>query len=169
MEQVSQVHAPGSVGAQISAPSAARVAWLGLLAQAPWEELDSLSKSLVADVRFEWLRAPQQGLTLVRARIGNSGDRFNVGEATLTRCTLRLVEPGAPPLAGVGYVLGRSAAHAERMAQLDALLQWDATAEALTRDVLAPLEQARSGRHRAEAESTQSSRVQFFVLQPETP
>ena len=146
-----------------------RVAWLGLLAQSPWSELDPLSREFVDGVRFEWLRAPQQGLTLVRARIGNTGDRFNLGEVTVTRCALRLVEPDAPQIAGVGYVLGRSAVQAERVAKLDAMLQWHLHHGEIAHSVLTPLAKARDARHRAELERTQTSRVQFFAVQPETP
>ncbi len=40
---------------------------------------------------FDWLRAADIGLAMVRGRVGGSGeDAFNLGEVTVTRATLRL-------------------------------------------------------------------------------
>ena len=43
---------------------------------------------------YDWLRPPDIGLAMVRGRIGGTGDAFNLGEATVTRATLRLRAPG---------------------------------------------------------------------------
>lgn len=67
----------------------ARQRWLALLARATRDELDDALARCPDAPEFVWLRAPQTGLVLVQGRVGGSGDRFNLGETTLTRCTLR--------------------------------------------------------------------------------
>ncbi|MEW6704107.1 MAG: phosphonate C-P lyase system protein PhnG [Pseudomonadota bacterium] len=152
---------------QASLPQTPRADWLRVLALAEAQALERLAAPVLRDYAFEWLRRPEQGLVMVRARIGNTGDRFNVGEATVTRCAVRHVAADGSAVAGVGHVMGRDAQHAERVAQLDALLQRGELHALLWRAVLQPLReqvQARQQRERAQAEA---SRVRFFTLQPE--
>ena len=49
------------------------------------------------------IRAPEIGAVMVRGRVGGAGDAFNLGEMTVTRCSLRL----ACGAVGHGYVQGR--------------------------------------------------------------
>lgn len=150
-----------------SDPQARRADWLRVLARAGADELARLAAPVLADYRFETLRAPEIGLSMVRARIGNSGDRFNLGEATLTRCAVRHRAADGSATAGVGHVLGRDEARAQRIAQLDALLQRAELQPLLMRDVVEPLRALRRQRDRAERARTEASRVRFFALQPE--
>lgn len=143
-----------------------RAAWLRVLARATPDELAAHAAPVLADYRFEWLRAPESGLVMVRARIGNTGDRFNLGEATVTRCAVRLRLDGAT-VAGVGHVMGLDAPRAERIAQLDALLQVDTLHALLWRTVIEPLRVLDEQRSRDERARTEASRVRFFALQPE--
>ena len=59
---------------------------------------------------------------MLRGAIPGSGRPFNLGEATVTRCSLRLAASSA---IGVGYVLGRDQRHAALAAVFDGLLQDD--------------------------------------------
>ena len=147
---------------------AARRDWLSLLAQAPRAALAAHAPPVLTDHRFDWLRPPETGLAMVRARIGNGGDRFNVGEATVTRCVVTHQPGDGPATAGVGWVLGRDDERAGWVASLDALLQVPRLHPVLDATVLAPLRAARDAQHRAEADRTASSRVRFFTLQPDT-
>jgi alpha-D-ribose 1-methylphosphonate 5-triphosphate synthase subunit PhnG len=88
----------------------ARREWMAVLAKSPlpllesWAEMlnksmnNSMNKS--SPYSFVWLRRPEVGLTMARARIGGTGNRFNFGELTVTRCALRL----ASGQHGVAYV-----------------------------------------------------------------
>jgi alpha-D-ribose 1-methylphosphonate 5-triphosphate synthase subunit PhnG len=144
---------------------AQRRRWLAVLARAPRQALAHHAPPVLADHRFEWLRRPEVGLTMVRARVGNSGDRFNLGEATVTRCAAR-VELGGAVAVGIGYVLGRDVQRAEWVAGLDALLQLSSQ-QLLLQTVIAPLaEAAAETRHRRELR-TAASRVRFYTLQTE--
>lgn len=151
-----------------SAPHTERADWLRVLARSGADELERIAAPVLADYRFETLRAPELGLTMVRARIGNRGDRFNLGEATLTRCAVRHRGSDGHVTVGSGHVLGRNEAQAERIAQLDALLQRDDLRALLMRDLIEPLRRARLARDRNERARAEASRVRFFALQPET-
>jgi alpha-D-ribose 1-methylphosphonate 5-triphosphate synthase subunit PhnG len=148
-------------------PIAQRADWLRLLARGAPDELARLAGPVLADYAFEVLRAPEQGLVMVRARIGNSGDRFNLGEATVTRCAVRHRSADGRTVAGVGHVLGRDAERAERIAQLDALFQIPPLHALLLQTVLEPLRTHGARRELAERARTEASRVRFFTLQPE--
>jgi alpha-D-ribose 1-methylphosphonate 5-triphosphate synthase subunit PhnG len=144
-----------------------RAAWLRLLAQARASELADLAAPLLADYHFDWLRRPEAGLVMVRARISNSGDRFNLGETTITRCAVRHQQSDGNVVAGVGHVLGVSERHAEQVAQLDALLQVESLHALLWRSVIEPLQALTEQRQRDAQARTETSRVQFFTLQPD--
>jgi alpha-D-ribose 1-methylphosphonate 5-triphosphate synthase subunit PhnG len=140
--------------------------WLAVLAHAPRRLLEQHAGAL-AEERFTRLRAPEIGLTMVRARIGNHGDRFNVGDATVTRCVVRHRGTDGRLAAGVGYVLGRDEARAEWIARLDAMLQQPELHDTLMREVIAPLREATARRRADEAAVTASSRVSFDTLASE--
>ncbi|MDC8772640.1 phosphonate C-P lyase system protein PhnG [Roseateles albus] len=148
-------------------PASERQQWLSVLAHAPRESLQQLLCPLMTGLQFEPLRAPEVGLTMLRARAGNSGERFNLGEATLTRCVLRF-ELEDRLSVGVGYVLGRDVERASWVAQADALLQQPAWVERLQAEVIAPLRALTQARRAQQASQTAASRVQFYTLQAET-
>jgi alpha-D-ribose 1-methylphosphonate 5-triphosphate synthase subunit PhnG len=143
--------------------SQARRAWIALLARAPLEILEAGFKFLPAPA-YSWLRAPETGLYMVRGRVGGSGNRFNLGEVTVTRCVVRLSEG----VCGIGYVLGRSNRHAELMALADALLQSQSHCAAVRRILLAPIEQHLAEIRRRVARKAEATRVEFLTLARET-
>jgi alpha-D-ribose 1-methylphosphonate 5-triphosphate synthase subunit PhnG len=138
--------------------------WLALLAQAPRDMLHGLVDSLMTE-GFETLRAPETGLCLLQARIAGGGDRFHLGEATLTRCVLRHRGADGLTVIGVGYVLGRDTERARWIAAADALLQRPERHEALRRGLLAPLARAVLSERAAARAATADSRVRFHTLQ----
>lgn len=150
-----------------SEPQAERRRWLRTLALADAAALARLADPVVAEYAFDTLRAPETGLVLLRARIGGDGDRFNLGEATVSRCVLRHAAAAGQVLLGVGHVLGRDLERVRRIAALDALLQRADLHAALRRAVLAPLAAAQAAREQAERAATEATRVRFFTLQPE--
>ncbi len=70
----------------------------------------------------EALRQPENGLVMVRGRIGGDGAPFNLGEASVSRAAVRLSSGEV----GFGYVLGRDGEKARLIALCDALIQSDA-------------------------------------------
>lgn len=141
-----------------------RAQWMAVLARAP---LSMLEPALGEHARRapQWLRAPETGLMMVQGRAGGTGERFNLGEVTVTRCALRLhgvAHEGAA--VGVAYVLGRSHRQAQLAAVADALLQDPAQQEALDAQLLAPVRR-HLARERAERHArAQGSKVEFFTV-----
>ncbi len=140
-------------------PLSGRAAWLGLLARAPHDRLIALARDLAAAPVAERLRPPEIGAVMVRGRIGGSGAPFNLGEMTVTRCTLRL----AGGAVGHGYVQGRSKPAAEAAALIDALLQTARAAE-VRRSVLDPLAAEEAARRAVRARKAAATKVEFFTM-----
>lgn len=145
----------------MSAPphDAERAAWLRVLALSAWPDVERLTASF-DPARFSVLRAPESGLLMLRGRMGGDGAAFNFGEAIVTRCALR----SPRGFEGHGYVLGRNAGHAQRMAVCDALLQDADTAPRVHADVIAPLNALIAGRRRNSAQKAAATRVEFFTM-----
>jgi len=142
----------------------ARAQWMATLARAPLSLLEpALGEH--ATCAPQWLRAPETGLMMVQGRAGGTGERFNLGEVTVTRCALRLSGVAHEDAAvGVAYVLGRSHRHAQLAAVADALLQDPARQDALDAQLLAPLRQ-HLARERVQRQArAQGSKVEFFTV-----
>jgi alpha-D-ribose 1-methylphosphonate 5-triphosphate synthase subunit PhnG len=137
-----------------------RQGWMGLLARAPAEELARLwgDAGLEAPAH-DWLRPPETGAVMVRGRAGATGDAFNLGEMTVTRCAVRLADGRD----GHAYVQGRDKAHARRAALADALMQ-GAEAAVVRKKVLAPLAEAEAERRAARARRAAATKVEFFTM-----
>lgn len=144
-----------------------RADWMALLARAPQTLLESaLGPQAAATPR--WLRAPETGLMMVQGRAGGTGERFNLGEVTVTRCALRLDGAHASAAVGVAYVLGRSHRQAQLAALADALLQDPVQQGALDARLLTPVRQ-HLARLRAERTArAQSTKVDFFTVARES-
>lgn len=129
--------------------------WLGLLARSAPEQLAQLAADLPQP---QLLRAPEIGAVMVQGRIGTTGAAFNLGEMTVTRCSVRLA--GA---VGHAMVQGRDRQHALRAATLDALLQ-TADAPRIHHEVLAPLAAAEARDRQQRAGKAAATKVDFFTL-----
>jgi alpha-D-ribose 1-methylphosphonate 5-triphosphate synthase subunit PhnG len=145
---------------ETSPEAAARQHWLGVLAHAERAELEQCWRALETPPRYELLRKPEIGLAMVRGRTGGSGAPFNLGEMTVTRCTVRL----ADGTAGFGYVAGRDRRKAELVALIDAVLQTADRGPALRRTLIPELEAKRHQARDARARKVASSRVDFFTM-----
>ena len=106
------------------------------------------------------LREPENGLVMVRGRIGGDGAPFNLGEATVSRAAIRL----ATGEVGFGYALGRDVGKARMIALCDAMVQSQEFAGAVESKVLAPLRAAMlADRDRQSAEAA-ATRVDFYTM-----
>jgi alpha-D-ribose 1-methylphosphonate 5-triphosphate synthase subunit PhnG len=108
----------------------------------------------------EDLRAAENGLVMVRGRIGGDGAPFNLGEATVSRAAVRL----ASGEVGFGYTLGRDRDKAQMIALCDALVQSTAFAADVEAKVIAPLRAAVSARRDRKATETAATRVDFYTM-----
>jgi alpha-D-ribose 1-methylphosphonate 5-triphosphate synthase subunit PhnG len=134
--------------------------WMGVLARAPLSLLEAKWSELDPKPECRYLRAPEIGLAMVRARIAGSGDAFNLGEVSMARCALQLDER----LTGFGFVKGRSKRHAELAAVFDALLQEDAMHASLMTTLIQPLHKTWQESQAQKAADVAKTRVDFFTL-----
>ena len=138
----------------------ARKRWMSVLARASTADLEAACTRAGALPRYEWLRAPEIGLVMVRARIGGTGAKFNFGEMSVTRCTLR-IESGE---IGCAYVKGRSARHAELAALVDALMQRANLRDQLEAAIVAPLARAQDDARALRSRKAAATRVEFYTV-----
>ncbi|MBB5041316.1 phosphonate C-P lyase system protein PhnG [Shinella fusca] len=132
---------------------------MGLLAKASRAELQAAFDALDGKPAVEPVRGPETGLVMVRGRIGGGGAPFNLGEATVSRASVRLDDGTV----GHGQALGTDGAKARLAAIFDALFQQPARAgevEAL----LAAVEARIAGEDAGKARQTAATRVDFFTM-----
>jgi alpha-D-ribose 1-methylphosphonate 5-triphosphate synthase subunit PhnG len=136
-------------------PDLARKGWMSLLAKAPAARLAELLPNLPP---HDVLRAPECGAVIVQGRIGGTGAPFNLGEMTVTRCSVVLTDGQV----GHAWVQGRDKSHAQRAAVIDALMQTGAAdVQTLVLDVLA----AEAGLAKtARATKAAATKVDFFTM-----
>ena len=99
-------------------------------------------------------------MVMLRGRIGGTGDAFNLGEASVTRCALRM---GTGAL-GVGYTLGRDRRKAELIAIFDALLQDPVHHADIMRELVNPLAGQQAAQLDAVSRAAAASKVEFFTF-----
>ena len=134
---------------------------MSTLAKADPASLANAWASLPGETRpeYEMLRPAEIGLVMVRGRTGGVGDRFNLGEMTVTRCAVRLAG-GATGLAWRG---GRDKLAAEVAAVLDGMLQSPELQEA-AEAIVADLCEQQTARRAEQARKSGATKVQFFTM-----
>ncbi|NGO65011.1 phosphonate C-P lyase system protein PhnG [Rhizobium daejeonense] len=141
-----------------SAPQRKRVT--DLLARATATELKSVWEALEPKPDFAALRGPETGLVMVRGRIGGGGAAFNLGEATVSRATIRLVSGTV----GHGHVLGTDRSRARLAAIFDAMWQETEHRPFVETRLLKPVATRIAAEERAKAEEAAATRVDFFTM-----
>jgi alpha-D-ribose 1-methylphosphonate 5-triphosphate synthase subunit PhnG len=143
----------------------ARQGWMRTLAQASPDALDAAWRGWEPKPAVRLVRGPEAGLVMIRGRVNGAGQRFNLGEATVTRATVRLHGgPLAADTVGTSYLLGTDLDRARHAAIFDGLLADPGQRPRVLAEVIGPLaaDQAEADRVRhAEASSTQ---VDFFSV-----
>ncbi len=140
-----------------------RPEWMALLARAPQSLLDGALPQQVSTAP-QWLRKPEAGLMMVQGRAGGTGERFNLGEITVTRCALRLAGADAHAPVGVAYVLGRNHRQAQLAATADALLQDPTQRDALEDKLLKPLREHLQQQQALRHERALTTKVDFLTV-----
>ena len=136
---------------------------MALLARAPQHLLDQALAGHM-NSQPQWLRRPETGLMMVQGRVGCTGERFNLGEVTVTRCALRLNTTASDAPVGVSYVLGRNHHQAQLAAVADALLQDPAKHAALETNLLTPLREHLQAQNAARHARAQTTKVDFLTV-----
>lgn len=141
-------------------PQAARAAWMRVMALAEPEALANAYATLGALPGYRKLRAPETGMAMVRGRAGGTGAQFNVGEVSVTRCTVAFDDG----VVGTAYVSGRAPRKAEQAAVLDGLLQMPAWHARVQEGVIEPLARAHADKMARRAAIAAQTRVDFFTM-----
>lgn len=144
---------------QESSKQAQRKAAMAVLAQTAAIDI-ARQLEAIALPAHESVRAPEDGLVMVRGRIGGDGAPFNLGEATVSRAAVRL----ATGEMGFGYTLGRDGDKARMIALCDALIQSGEFAGAVETKVLTPLRAALVSRQDKKSAETAATRVDFYTM-----
>lgn len=134
----------------------ARKDWMAVLAKTAPARLAALMPDLPPHTI---LRSPETGAVMVRGRVSATGAPFNLGEMTVTRCSVRL-EGGA---VGHAWVQGRDKAHARRAAIVDALMQTGAAA-GVQAQIIAPLAAEAAATRDQRAAKAAATKVDFFTM-----
>ena len=151
---------PISSSPQLAREDEPRRRWMAALALAPLDDLETAWSKLPNNPDYLRLRGPEMGLIMVRGRTGGTGAAFNLGEMTITRCTVQVDDA----LVGHAYIAGTEARHAELAAVFDALMQDPARRAALEDSLVTPLLHKRETRLRGESARIASSKVEFFTV-----
>lgn len=133
--------------------------WMGVLARASRTELETALARLGALPAEEVIRPAEIGTVMLEGRAGGAGRRFNLGEATVTRCVVSV-----NGRLGFAYALGRDRAKALAAARLDALLQDPAHRDDLLATVILPLANAQATAKDLASRKAAATKVDFFTL-----
>ncbi|MEG3618684.1 phosphonate C-P lyase system protein PhnG [Magnetovibrio sp. PR-2] len=137
-----------------------RQAWMAVLARAHASELETAWQDTADKPDYSLLRAPECGMVMVRARAGGEGQRFNMGEMSVTRCVVTIGEG----LQGHAYIAGRDKHHAQLAAVFDALLQDETRRADIENRVLKPVRERLSTEQTQTDRKVAATRVDFFTM-----
>ncbi|WP_106745246.1 phosphonate C-P lyase system protein PhnG [Yoonia maritima] len=144
---------------EMNDPNAARKAWMSLLAKSDAVTLVQLWGEIRIAPEFSYLRAPEIGGVMVRGRAGAVGSAFNLGEMTVTRCSVKLISG----VVGHAYVQGRDKEQARIAALVDALMQTKEAA-VVQAAVIDPLTDIRRSSQVSRAAKAAATKVDFFTM-----
>ncbi|MEM7318190.1 MAG: phosphonate C-P lyase system protein PhnG [Pseudomonadota bacterium] len=136
-----------------------RKIWMGLLARAPEGRAVALMDAAALCQAVSELRPPEVGTVMIQGRAGGTGAVFNLGEMTVTRCTVKL----ACGAIGHGYVQGRRKSDARSAALIDALMQTK-QAKTVQDAVLQHLQNEEAAHRAGRAEKAAATKVEFFTM-----
>ncbi len=130
-----------------------------ILALSAWDDLKAVTVHLPV-ISQTFLRAAETGLVMLRGRMGGTGSAFNMGETTVTRCSVKI----AATIIGHAYVMGRNLEHARVAAVCDGLLQMPEHHARIDQNIIQPLLQKHASKTEQAAQKAAATRVDFFTL-----
>lgn len=139
---------------------AARKNRMAVLGRSRTDRLQELWAGLGLKPAYKMLRGPESGLITLRGRVGGSGEAFNVGEATVTRASVKLDDGSV----GHAVALGRDGTKARIAALVDALCHEPATAGLIEAGIIAPLQRNLDAADAKRRQQTAATRVDFFTM-----
>ncbi len=138
----------------------ARQRWIGIMARADESIAMQLWSDLALSHKYILIKPAEQGLVMVRGRAGGSGHPFNLGEITVTRCSVRLQNG----IVGHGYIQGRKSSYAETAAVVDAMMQDEQYHNVLEEKIISILEKREFERLNEKSKKAAATKVNFFTM-----
>jgi alpha-D-ribose 1-methylphosphonate 5-triphosphate synthase subunit PhnG len=148
-----------SPGASHTPEPTERQRWMAVLARATAGEINAILEAHGGLPEYTVMKDAQVGTVMIEGRAGGTGQRFNLGEATTTRCVVRLRDG----ILGVSYALGSDRRKALLAALLDGRLQQRRPNHALMACVSALASRQQATRQCASRKAA-STKVDFFTL-----
>lgn len=145
---------------EVNSEIAQRQNWMGLLARGDVEHFERMWSDIDLKPGYDLLRAPDTGMVMVRARAGGDGQRFNLGEMTVTRCSVRM----SNGIIGHAYLAGRNKRKATLAAVFDAMLQAPGCLDAFKSTLLNPIKTSLAEKRSETDRKVASTRVNFFTM-----
>jgi alpha-D-ribose 1-methylphosphonate 5-triphosphate synthase subunit PhnG len=133
---------------------------MSVLARASTSRLQELWTTLDLTPSYRVLRGPECGLITLRGRVGGGGEPFNVGEATVTRASVRLDDGSV----GHAVALGRDMDRARIAALVDAVCRQPDMATLVDAQMIAPLQCELDAADETRRQETAATRVDFFTM-----
>jgi len=133
---------------------------MAVLARGSTARLQELWFTVGLDPAYSMLRGPEFGLVMLRGRIGGNGQAFNLGEASVTRASVKLQDGSV----GHAMALGRDATKAKLAAVIDALCSNDDMAARIDAAVIEPIRAELNETDETVRRRTAATRVDFFTM-----
>lgn len=133
--------------------------WMAVMARATATELAEILALQGPVPEHAILKRSEAGTVMIEGRAGGTGERFNIGEATVTRCVIRLSQGAI----GVSYALGTDRRKVHLAAVLDAILQMTPPSEPLL-DAIEILAARQTARRQETSRKAAATKVEFFTL-----
>ncbi len=137
-----------------------RQALLSVLSKASLSDIEKYWKVLSLDVNYHFLKEPEVGMTMVRAKAGGAGQAFNMGEVTVTRSVIQLDTQQM----GFGYTLGRNIEKSTLIAVIDECFQIEQWQPLIKAKLLAPLQKILQKSDSEREEKVAGTKVNFFTM-----
>ena len=135
-----------------------RPEWIPIFSKTSEDLLKNSLDHINFKENYDVLLGPEVGSIMIQGRAGGTGDKFNLGEATLTKCIVKFQEK-----TGYSYHLGRNLIKSEYGAILDALMQIESYHSKLLMYVKEFQEEIQKEKTKIIAGSSES-KVDFFTM-----
>lgn len=133
---------------------------MAVLARASLAEIEGIVARHGGVPDHTLLKPAETGTVMIEARAGGTGQRFNLGEATVSRCVVRL----ADGTLGFAYALGTDRRKARFAAVLDAWLQHPVRGSGLAETEITPLAARQQSARDLASRKAAATKVDFFTL-----
>lgn len=137
-----------------------RQTFISTLANSTLSDIKNHWNRSLDDFEYETIRHPKTGMVMAVGRTEATGEPFNLGEVTVTRCALRLISGET----GIGYVMGSDQDHAMHIALLDAVAQHSENFEVLDSQLIKPLQKIIETKNNLQQQRTATTKVDFLTM-----